>query len=427
MLALIDAVLLNACILGVFSVRFIHGMPDRNISAYQNNWFYITAIFACLFYFNGLYDFDEDDDGVSILFKVFSSVSFGTISIMALTFLSRNFEFPRTVIIISYFLLNIMYAVLHIVVQRRFRVVCPSRHIMILGGDARCAHIEKMVLENPQRYTLEGCVNPEQIELLYEAAGEGRINFVAIMDDVEDAQEIAFRLDVEYPGLRVYFVPRVEEIMIGTRHDTVIGDVPLVAFASGIFLKRYFLLKRLTDIVISVIGLLALSPFLLLIAVGIKLTSKGPVFYSQDRVGRDGKLFDILKFRTMVKGAEEPTGPMLSSDHDPRVTLIGKPLRRFKLDEMPQLINVIKGDMSLVGPRPERPEFVEKFEQSLPAYVYRKKVLPGMTGIAQVCGRYETDPSLKLKYDLIYIYNYNPWMDFALIYQTFQYILRSNI
>jgi lipopolysaccharide/colanic/teichoic acid biosynthesis glycosyltransferase len=128
----------------------------------------------------------------------------------------------------------------------------------------------------------------------------------------------------------------------------------------------------------------------------------------------------------MAVGAEEDTGPALCEEDDPRVTRAGRVLRNLKIDELPQLINVLKGEMSVVGPRPERPEFVAEFEARHPAYANRKLALPGMTGLAQVYGRYETDAAMKLKYDLIYIYNYSPGLDVKIMYRTAQFILREN-
>ena len=134
----------------------------------------------------------------------------------------------------------------------------------------------------------------------------------------------------------------------------------------------------------------------------IKLTSPGPVFYTQKRVGRNNKVFQLYKFRTMINNAEARTGPVLSSEKDGRVTKVGRILRMTRIDEIPQLINVLKGDMSIVGPRPERPVFVEKYCKELPDYAYRHMINTGITGLAQVSGKYSTSPQDKLRYDLLY-------------------------
>ncbi|MBC7324452.1 MAG: sugar transferase, partial [Moorella sp. (in: Bacteria)] len=162
---------------------------------------------------------------------------------------------------------------------------------------------------------------------------------------------------------------------------------------------------------------------MLLIAVGIRMTSPGPVFYVQERAGLGGKPFKLIKFRTMVDGAEDATGPVLATENDTRVTRIGRILRATRLDELPQFLNVLKGDMSIVGPRPERPFFVNQFREALPAYKHRLRVKPGITGLAQVEGKYDTEPEDKLRYDLYYIRNYSLLLDLQLIIQTLRVML----
>src|SRR5690606_32911845 len=138
----------------------------------------------------------------------------------------------------------------------------------------------------------------------------------------------------------------------------------------------------------------------------IKVTSPGPVIFSQERVTLNNRVFKIYKFRTMVVDAEEKTGPVISSQHDPRVTPVGAVLRKLKIDELPQLFNILKGDMSFVGPRPERPVFANKFSAEIPAYKYRTLVKAGLTGYAQVYGKYDTSAEDKLRFDLLYIRSY---------------------
>ena len=176
--------------------------------------------------------------------------------------------------------------------------------------------------------------------------------------------------------------------------------------------------KRLSDILIALVGLILASPVMLITAILVKATSHGPVFYRQTRVTRGGKEFNILKFRSMSASAEKESGPMLATSHDPRVTPVGKYLRSLRIDELPQLFNVLVGDMSMVGPRPERPFFVEQFEQQNPHYHLRHSVRAGLTGYAQVYGKYASDFSAKLNFDLIYIKQYSLLMDVKILIQT---------
>lgn len=180
-------------------------------------------------------------------------------------------------------------------------------------------------------------------------------------------------------------------------------------------------LKRALDITLSLAALIMLSPLMLLIAIAIKLNSSGPVFYKQIRVGKKEKPFDMLKFRTMIQEAEAATGPVWAKENDPRITSVGKFLRKTHLDELPQVINVLKGEMSIVGPRPERPFFVNEFRQSIPHYHRRLCAKPGITGLAQIKRRYDeslADVKKKLRYDVLYIQKMCPLLDLKVIAMT---------
>jgi len=192
------------------------------------------------------------------------------------------------------------------------------------------------------------------------------------------------------------------------------------------FLRRlYALTKRTLDILGSLIGLVCLSPLLLLTAVLIKLTSKGPILYSQVRVGKNGRHFNIYKFRTMKVDAEKHTGPVWATKNDNRLTPIGGILRKSRIDEIPQFVNVLRGDMSLVGPRPERPMFVEQLKKQICDYEKRLDVKPGITGLAQVWHRYDEtieDVRKKIKYDVLYIRKACFWTDMRILLQTFRVV-----
>jgi exopolysaccharide biosynthesis polyprenyl glycosylphosphotransferase len=179
------------------------------------------------------------------------------------------------------------------------------------------------------------------------------------------------------------------------------------------------MLKRIFDIAVSLVVLLCFSPFLLLLAPLIKLTSKGPVFYNQERMGLDGQKFIMHKLRTMVSDAEARSGPVMCKPDDPRVTKVGRFLRKFSIDEIPQLLNVLRGEMSLVGPRPERPVFVQQFREKIPKYMLRHKVKSGVTGWAQVHGlRQDTPIDKRLEYDFYYIQNWTFALDLKILWKT---------
>lgn len=193
------------------------------------------------------------------------------------------------------------------------------------------------------------------------------------------------------------------------------------------FVRRiYVFVKRAFDCVAAILGTIILTPLLLLTAVLVKLTSRGPILYSQMRVGQDGHHFKMYKFRTMKVDAEKDTGPVWAAANDNRITPIGGFLRKTHIDELPQLFNIVKGEMSLIGPRPERPVFVEKFKEEIPNYEQRLAVKPGITGLAQVWHRYDEtieDVKKKLKYDLLYIRRMCFWADFSILLRTVRVVV----
>jgi exopolysaccharide biosynthesis polyprenyl glycosylphosphotransferase len=207
----------------------------------------------------------------------------------------------------------------------------------------------------------------------------------------------------------------------------------LALFGSGIlsmviaFLRKtYNITKRVMDLTVAVLALLILSPLCLLVALLIKLTSKGPVFYSQVRSGKDGKFFDIYKFRTMKVDAEKESGPVWAKSKDDRITPVGNFLRKSRIDEIPQFINVLQGDMSIIGPRPERPVFIEKLKDQISDYPKRLSIKPGITGLAQVHHRYDesiADVRKKVKYDILYIKKMCFWTDLRIMGRTLGVIL----
>jgi exopolysaccharide biosynthesis polyprenyl glycosylphosphotransferase len=184
--------------------------------------------------------------------------------------------------------------------------------------------------------------------------------------------------------------------------------------------------KRAMDVGLGLVFLVLGFPLFVLIALAIKLESRGPIFFGQERVGQGGRIFRLLKFRTMVEGAERKTGPVWASTNDPRATRVGRFLRRSRLDEFPQILNVLRGDMSFVGPRPERPPFVDTLQRRIPYYLQRQSVKPGITGWAQVRCAYGStveEAAEKLEYDLYYIKNVSIFLDLLIVLSTVQVVL----
>lgn len=216
----------------------------------------------------------------------------------------------------------------------------------------------------------------------------------------------------------IYIVPELFEITLSNARLTQIDDIPAFYIENIYLSQEQRILKRIFDIIVSLIGIVISSPIMLICYILIRLYDHGPAIYSQERVTRNNKKFKLYKFRTMVVDAEKLTGPVLATDKDDRITPIGAILRSTRLDELPQLFNVLIGDMSIVGPRPERQYFIDQFKQYIPDFEYRLTVKAGITGLAQVLGKYSTTPEDKLRYDLLYVRNYSFLLDLRIILQT---------
>ena len=233
-------------------------------------------------------------------------------------------------------------------------------------------------------------------------------------------------------GLPVSFgiTPDLYDIVTGHVRTTQIYGVPLMELTPELMPAWQRTVKRLIDVVVAVVVLAGLAPLWLLVSAAIKLTSKGPVFFRQERVGERGRTFAMLKFRSMYVDAEEKTGPVWAKGADPRVTPVGRVLRALHLDEIPQCINFLRGDMSLVGPRPERPFFVEQFKTQIPLYMRRFNVKPGLLGWAQSKHEFDLDSKdvvgiarERLEYDFYYIENMSLKLDFKIMLQTVWFVL----
>ena len=225
-------------------------------------------------------------------------------------------------------------------------------------------------------------------------------------------------------SIRTYVTPKISDVILRGAEDIHLFDTPLLLSRNqGLTIEQRFA-KRTMDIVCSLLGLAVLSPFMLVTAVLIKLYDGGPVFYTQERLTRDGKKFQIIKFRSMCTDSEK-AGARLAMKDDDRVTPIGKFIRATHFDEIPQLINILKGDMSIVGPRPERQEIADQYSEIIPEFPLRLKVKAGLTGYAQVYGKYNTTPYDKLKLDITYIEKYSIFMDIRLVMMTLKVIFQK--
>ncbi len=259
----------------------------------------------------------------------------------------------------------------------------------------------------------------KQIANLIDETSSKEVILALERDDHEMLIDIITKCEPKNVGMKI--VPDLYDILSGQARTSQIYGIPLIDIMPQLMPEWEKRLKRILDVIVSLIILIISFPIIAIASLAIKLDSKGPVFFKQERCGLNNKTFKIIKFRSMVHDAEKMTGPVWSQKDDPRITRIGNIIRKLRIDEIPQMINVLKGEMSLVGPRPERPFFVEKLSEQIPYYKRRLKVRPGITGWAQVKHKYDEsieDVKVKLRYDLFYIENMSLRMDFKILFRT---------
>lgn len=293
--------------------------------------------------------------------------------------------------------------------------IYPPREVLLIYGNRGYESLSKKLAERKDKYVVKGSMN---VSCGLEAIREEIPKYQAVMIGDLPAHErnVLVKFCFER-NIRCYCQPKISDIMIMSSEKIHMFDTPLLLFRNcGLTVEKQ-VIKRIFDLICSVLMLIILSPVMLIIALLVKLYDGGPVFYRQDRLTLNGKVFQVYKFRSMRVDSEK-NGARLARKGDDRITPVGRVLRNVHLDELPQLINIIQGDMSLVGPRPERPEIAAEYEKYIPEFSYRLKVKAGLTGYAQVYGKYNTTPYDKLKLDLTYIENYSFFLDLQLLATT---------
>ena len=252
-----------------------------------------------------------------------------------------------------------------------------------------------------------------------------KFDAVIINDVPADIRNVILKFCYEN-AIRTYVVPKLTDIIIRGGENITSFDTPLLLMKGFGLTISQRILKRTMDIVLSLIALVVAAPIMGIIAIAIKLEDHGPVFYKQKRATIGGREFDILKFRSMIVDAEKAGHSIPATGHDPRITKVGRVIRACRVDELPQILNILKGDMSIVGPRPERLEHVEKYGREVPEFNYRLKVKGGLTGYAQIYGKYNTTAYDKLRLDLMYIENYSILLDIKLILMTIRILFSKD-
>ena len=292
----------------------------------------------------------------------------------------------------------------------------PRRHMLLVYGERPIFHLMQKISTREDKYQICNIIHYEEgVDEIMRLADQYD---AIIIGDIPAHERNQLLKRCFGQGIRTYTVPKISDIINRSSDDLNLFDTPLLLSRNEDLKIEQLFAKRMMDVVSSFLGLLISSPFFLIIAFLIKATDRGPVFYKQIRLTRNGKEFEIYKFRTMIQDAEKDGHARLASEHDDRILPVGRFLRATRLDELPQLINVLKGEMSMVGPRPERPELAAEIEKELPEFPYRLKVKAGLTGYAQIYGKYNTTAYDKLKLDLTYIRNYSFFLDLKLMIMT---------
>jgi len=380
----------------------------------------------------GLYR-DHERFREPLLRLLLPALSVELVTLAAIYFLAQPYSFPRSVLVLYLIINGALLAFWREALDRLFPQ--PRRRAIIVGRGPAAGLIADTVRRHSwtgvelvgvlggggeSAHGLPDLGSPER---LAQVVDEHAIDEVILTPEAPSWRD---RLPERIPdgfSADLLVWPSPFETLIGRLRFRIVGDLPLLEARVRPLEGAGALAKRAFDAAVSAAALLLLLPGLLLAAALVAVTSPGGIFYRQTRVGRDGRPFELWKLRTMRQGAEIETGAVLATPDDPRVTAIGRSLRAARIDEIPQLWNVLRGDMSLVGPRPERPEFAERLAATVPGWALRHAARPGLTGLAQISGEYSTEPEIKLRYDLAYLNNWSFGLDLAILLRTLPVVL----
>ena len=346
-------------------------------------------------------------------------ISDGVLFIAAF-FWFHNFQRIRIRLFLLAFLLQLILILINtFLFNRLYAHFDEPRKIMILYGSEDYKRLLVKIQEKKRRYQVLACMNEsEDTSAIFETLAKCKdIYLCDVRDEVKD--RVILFCNAHQKDIHISM--DIGDLLILGDEVSHSFDTPFLRNKKTPVTWYYPFLKRLSDIVISMTAILLLSPIMIITALSIKLYDRGPVFYKQIRLTKDGRRFEIIKFRSMKMDAEK-NGAQLSTVHDDRITPVGKIIRKLRIDELPQLFNILKNDMAVVGPRPERPEIAAQYEQDIPEFHLRLQVKAGLTGYAQVYGKYNTTPLDKLKLDLIYIAQRSVLFDLRILFYTIKII-----
>lgn len=389
---------------------------DLNHNLYSGMIPIMVILMGILFNINGLFTLSRKRYA-EILLSLAVAMFNLTLIIMAMTFFVREFSYSRGVLLFTVLLQFLTISTWKYIYWRLERRINNVLKTLIVGNMDECTKVYNRLKTRPEM----------NLEVKYISTNVGKHDWKSVIAQIEAVvicSDLNLKEKAEIVHIcnmnnkQVLLIPDIYEVFCSSSDLDKIDDIPVFRPHSLVPSLEQRVLKRALDIIVSWTAGIIVSPLLILTAMVIKIFDPGPILYSQIRTGRYEKEFKVYKFRTMKVDAEKSSGPMFATANDPRITNLGKFMRATRLDELPQIWNVIVGDMSIVGPRPERPFFVEKFKQEIPEYIYRHNVRPGITGLAQVYGKYNTTAYDKLVYDLMYIQKCNIINDLIIMVQT---------
>lgn len=419
------ALILMALLTGIFAFVWYTYYSDAIILPYyrRGNWVLIGiySMLVILFFkaYGGLkLGYLKKTD--MLFSQLISMVCVNTMTYFLISLIGRHFMHGVPIVLMTFTDFGII-SLWTVFTGKLYFIMYPPRRLIILYGSSQAAALVMKMSQRVDKYMICESVSaeddPERIReqlLKYEGV---------IICDIPAEQRNDYIKFCFENSIRAYIAPKISDIIIRGADDIRLFDTPLLLCRNyGLDFEQRFV-KRIFDIVFSLAAMIPALPFMMISAIAVKLYDGGPVLYKQKRLTTDGKEFFVYKFRSMIVDAEKDGRPQLASEEDDRITPVGKILRKFRIDEFPQLFNILKGDMSVVGPRPERPELTEEYEKQMPEFGFRLKVKAGLTGYAQVTGVYDTTPYDKLKMDLMYIENYSIRLDLQIILMTLKTML----
>jgi Undecaprenyl-phosphate glucose phosphotransferase len=445
LLFLWDLLVLGGAWLAAYGVRFsawpvpiYYGVPP--LREYLFILLFMPLIWGMLFKSLRLYRPRRTSSHLAEVRDILKAAGLATLGVMVTVYFLKKFEVSRLVFVYFWVLSSVGLVGTHLGFREALRWARRRgynlRHIVILGTGPLALALRRQIGRHPELgLQIVGMLTPHAHEVGHTLDGLpvlGRIDdvqtvvrsraidqvFVALsLDALVTLEKIMQRLANEMVDIKI--VPDLFQYAITQGSIEEFEGLPIITLSGSPMYGWNSVSKRLFDLVVSVPLLILCAPLLGVIALMVRLGSPGPVFYVQERMGFDGKTFRMIKFRTMLVDAERPTGAVWAQENDPRRTRIGALLRHTSLDELPQLWNVVKGDMSLVGPRPERPVFVEEFRRRIPRYMLRHRAKAGMTGWAQIHGwRGNTSLEKRLEHDLYYIQHWSLGLDVKVLWLT---------